>query len=364
MTVDFRCDLSASAIGSRRGLLHSPFRGAIDMMRRCVRWALPLCLVIALSRLPAQPQAADPLGSWKDGPAKKAIVDFVKAVTDKTSDKFVAPADRIATFDNDGTLWVEQPMYTQLVFALDRVKALAPDRPEWKEKAPFKAVLDGDKEPMARFTKKDLLEILAATHSGMTSEAFRKTATDWLATARHPRYNRPFTECVYQPMLELMRYLRANGFKTYIVTGGGQEFVRCFSEKTYGVPVEQVIGSAIHTKYEKTATGAELLRLPALLLLDDEDGKPEDIEMFIGKKPLAAFGNSNGDRQMLEWTQSGGGARLMMLVHHDDAQREYAYGAESKIGTFSDSLMAEANKQGWHVIGMKNDWSRVFSFEN
>jgi phosphoserine phosphatase len=343
-------------------------------MTRRVSWTALSCVLLALVAASAQVQpqgqpTTDPLSSWKDGPAKKAILAFVKATTDQGSSKFVAPAERIATFDNDGTLWVEQPMYTQLAFALDRVKALGPRHPDWKDKQPFNAVLAGDHAAMAKFTKKDLLEIVSATHCGMTTEEFRKIAGDWLSTAKHPRYKRLYTECIYQPMLELMKFLRGNGFKTYIVTGGGQDFVRCFSNEVYGVPVDQVIGSAIRTSYMYKDNGPVvlrpmLLRLPALLLLDDEDGKPEAIDLFIGKKPLAAFGNSTGDRQMLEWTQSGGGARLMMLVHHDDAQREYDYGPNSRIGTFSDTLMAEANERGWFVISMKNDWNRVFPFDN
>jgi haloacid dehalogenase-like hydrolase len=311
----------------------------------------------------AQPKG-DPLPSWHDRPAKKKLLEFVGAVTDKASPKYVPPAKRIATFDNDGTLWVEQPMYTQFIFALDRVKTLAAKHPDWKTKEPFKAVLDGDREAMSKFTKKDLVEIMMTTHAGMSTEEFHKIAQDWLATAKHPRYKRPYTECVYQPMLEVMQYLRANGFKTYIVTGGGQAFIRVFSEKTYGIPPEQVIGSAIKLKYTFKDGTATMMREPGLLLLDDEEGKPEDIELFIGQKPLAAFGNSNGDRQMLEWTQSRPGARFMMLIHHDDDKREYSYGAKSKIGTFSESLMTEATKRGWIVTSMKNDWKRVFPFEN
>jgi haloacid dehalogenase-like hydrolase len=313
---------------------------------------------------PAQDQPAlDPLPSWNDGPNKTAIVDFVKATTDKASPKFVPVAERIATFDNDGTLWVEQPMYTQVMFALDRVKALASKHADWNTKEPFKAVLSGLREAMAKFTKNDLLEILAATHAGMSVEEFRPIAKDWLDTAKHPRFKHLYTECVYQPMLEVMKYLRANGFKTYIVSGGGQEFIRAFADRVYGVPLEQIIGSAIKLKYVYQDGRPVLLRLPALLLLDDEEGKPEDIELFIGRKPLAAFGNSDGDRQMLEWTQSGSGTRLMMLVHHDDAEREYAYGPKSMVGTFSDSLMAEAIKNRWNVISMKNDWKSIFPFE-
>jgi phosphoglycolate phosphatase-like HAD superfamily hydrolase len=328
---------------------------------------LVLFATLSLSSSPAQPDAQPPgapLPSWHDRPAKKALLEFVRAVTDKTSPKYVPPAKRIATFDNDGTLWVEQPMYTQLVFAMDRVKALATQHPDWKTKDPFKAILAGNREAMSKFTKKDLLEIIAATHAGMSTEQFHAIAEDWLASAKHPRFKRHYSECVYQPMLEVMQYLRANGFKTYIVTGGGQAFVRVFSEKAYGIPPEQVIGSAVKLKYVYHDGKPALMRLPTLLLLDDEDGKPEDIELFIGQKPLAAFGNSDGDRQMLEWTQSGPGARFMMLIHHDDAKREYSYGAESKIGTFSNALMAEATKHGWVVTSMKEDWKRIFPFEN
>ena len=325
---------------------------------------VPLAFVVGTR--PGQTQekpGPDPLPSWNEGPTKKAILDFVRTTTDKASPNYVPPAERIATFDNDGTLWVEQPLYTQLMFALDRVKELAPKHPDWKSKEPFVSILEGNRAAMAKFNKKDLLEILAATHAGMTEAEFVKVAGDWLATAKNPRFKRLYAECTYAPMGEVMQHLRANGFRTYIVTGGGQQFVRCISEKAYGIPVEQVIGSAARLKYVKDSGPPTLLRLPALLLLDDEDGKPEDIELFIGRKPLAAFGNSDGDRQMLEWTQSGPGVRLMMLVHHDDAVREYAYGPESKVGTFSDSLMTEAHKQGWNVISMKNDWKRVFSFD-
>jgi len=327
---------------------------------------LGLLLTMGLSAAPAPHQeqpASDPLLSWNDGPNKKAILDFVKATTDKASPKFVPVAERIATFDNDGTLWIEQPLYTQLVFALDRVKALAPKHVDWETKEPFKTVLSGNREALAKFTKQDLLQIVGATHAGMSMEEFRAIAKDWLATAKHPRFKHLYTQCVYQPMLEVMKYLRANGFKTYIVSGGGQDFMRIFADQVYGVPPEQVIGSAAKLKYAYQNGRPVLLRLPALLLFDDEEGKPEDIELFIGRKPLAAFGNSDGDRQMLEWTQSGGGPRLMMLVHHDDGQREYAYGAKSKIGTFSDSLMAAAKKNSWNVINMKSDWKRIFPFE-
>ncbi len=267
-----------------------------------------------------QSSTGTPLPSWNDGPAKKAILDFVRATTDKTSPLYVPPPERIATFDNDGTLWAEQPLYAQLAFALEQVKALAPKHPDWTTKEPFKAILTGDKEAMAKFTTKDLEQIAVATHSGMTTDQFQATAKAWLATAKHPRFKRLYTECIYQPMLEVMVYLRANGFKTYIVTGGGQAFVRAFSEQAYGIPPEQVIGSALKLKYNRQDDKSSMLRLPVPLLIDDEEGKPEDIELFIGRKPLAAFGNSDGDRQMLEWTQSGPGKRLRVLVHHDDAR--------------------------------------------
>jgi phosphoglycolate phosphatase-like HAD superfamily hydrolase len=338
------------------------------MMRRGLFFLLlVLSLSLSVSTGQVQPLVqpqADPLPSWHDRAAKKALLEFVRAVTDKASPKYVPPAKRIATFDNDGTLWAEQPMYAQLMFALDRVKAMAAEHPDWKNKEPFKGILTGDREAISKFTKKDLLEIVAMTHAGMNTEQFRAIAHDWLATAKHPRFKRPYTECVYHPMLEVMRYLRANGFKTYIVTGGGQAFVRAFSENTYGIPAEQVIGSAAKLKYVFHNGTPALMRQPTLLLLDDEEGKPEDIELFIGQKPLAAFGNSDGDRQMLEWTQSGPGARFMMLIHHDDEKREYSYGAKSHIGSFSDALMADATKRGWVVTSMKEDWKRVFPFEN
>jgi phosphoglycolate phosphatase-like HAD superfamily hydrolase len=312
----------------------------------------------------AQQGVANPLPSWNDGPAKKAILDFVRVTTDTANPHYVPPAQRIATFDQDGTLWVEQPIYTQVMFAFDRVKALASEHPEWKDREPFKSILSGNREAMTRFTIQDFTRVVAETHSGMTVEEFRASVKDWLATARHPRFQRPYTELVYQPMLEAIRYLRASGFKTYIVSGGGQEFIRAYAETVYGVPPEQVIGSAGKTKYEYRKDGKPMLvKLPAVLLVDDHTGKPETINLVIGRRPFAAFGNSDGDRQMLEWTQAGDGARLMMLVHHDDPGREYAYGPKSPVGTFSEALMAEARKRGWTVISMKDDWNRVFAFE-
>jgi phosphoglycolate phosphatase-like HAD superfamily hydrolase len=301
-----------------------------------------------------------PLPSWNDTAAKKAIMTFVEKVTKEGSADFVPPNERIATFDNDGTLWCEQPMYFQLFFALDRVKALAPQHPEWKTKEPFASLLKGDVKGALAGGEHAILEIIVATHAGMTTAEFEKIVADWIATAQHPKFKRPFTECVYQPMVELLAYLRANGFKTFIVSGGGIEFMRPWTEKVYGIPPEQVVGSSIKTKYEMRDGKPVLMRLPEMNFIDDKAGKPVGINSHIGRRPIAAFGNSDGDQQMLEWTQAGSGARLMMLVHHDDAAREFAYGAESKIGTFSDALMAEAKKSGWIVISMKDDWKTIF----
>jgi hypothetical protein len=316
----------------------------------------------------AQALPQDPLPSWNDGPTKQAIIKFVQEVTDKTSPKFVAPAERIAVFDNDGTLWVEHPMYTQLAFALDRVKTLAPKHPEWREKPPFKYVLDNNLPALAAAGKRGLMELIMATHAGMTTQEFEKTVQDWLATARHPRFKRPYTELVYQPMLELLGYLRANGFKTFIVSGGGIEFMRPWTMKVYGVPPEQVVGSTIKTKYELKNGEPVIVRLPELDFIDDKVGKPVGINKFIGLRPLAALGNSDGDRQMLEYTGAGDGARLMMLVLHEDGKREYAYGPaqglpNTKVGTFTQALYDEAKKKGWVIISMKNDWKKIFAWE-
>ena len=314
----------------------------------------------------ASAQSSNPLPSWNDGPAKQAIVDFVEATTSEGGADFVPPEDRIATFDQDGTLWVEQPLYTQAMFALDRVAELAPEHPEWKTEEPFKAVLAGDHAAMARFTEQDWARIIAATHAGMTTEQFLGLAGDWLAKAKDERFDRLHTELVYQPMLEVMELLRASGFRAYIVTGGGQEFVRAYGERVYGVPPEQVVGSSIATKYEYRDGQPVLMREPKVFFVDDHTGKAIGINLFIGKRPYAAFGNSAGDREMLEWTGAGTGARLMMLVLHDDAEREYAYGPadglpDSKVGTFSQALMDEAKQRGWVVISMKNDWKTIFS---
>ncbi len=306
----------------------------------------------------------DPLPSWNDGAAKKAIIEFVKVTTDKGSPKFVPPEARIAAFDQDGTLWVEQPMYTQIVYCLERVPAVVDKKPDLKNIEPFKTVLSGNREAMAKFTMPDLYMILAATLTGMSVDDFNTEAKKWLGTARDPRWKRPYTELTYLPMQEVLKYLRANGYKTYIVTGGGQDFVRLYSEKVYGIPPEQVIGTAGGTNFRYAKDGKPFLyKDPKLLLNDNDAGKPEGIHLMIGRRPYAAFGNSIGDKQMLEYTQAGDGARLMMLVHHDDDKREYAYGPNTKVGTFTDALMAEAKKKSWTVISMKNDWKNIFAFD-
>jgi hypothetical protein len=330
-------------------------------------FAAVLWLVVALIPTPTQAQSA-PLASWNDGPARQAILDFVHATTDRASSDFVPPEDRIATFDQDGTLWVEHPVFAQAMFALDRVRVLAPQHPEWKSQEPFSVVLSSDPEKVTNFTEKDWTEIVGATHAGMSNDEFEQIVKQWLATAKHPRFKRPYTELVYQPMLEVMGYLRANGFRTYFVTGGGQEFVRVYAERVYGIPPEQVVGSSIVTKYEMKDGKPVLMRLPTVFFIDDHDGKAVGINMFIGKRPYAAFGNSDGDREMLEWTGAGTGVRLKMLVLHDDGAREYAYGPaeglpDTKPGTFSTALYDEAKKSGWAVISMKKDWKRIFPFE-
>jgi hypothetical protein len=306
--------------------------------------------------------AADALPSWNDGPTKLAILEFVAAVTDENGRDYVEPAERIAVFDNDGTLWSEKPAYFQLLFAIDRVNALAPQHPEWKTTQPFKAALDGDMEALAASGQKGLVELVMATHAGITPEEFQNIVSDWLATAKHPRFKKPYTDLVYQPMLELLSYLRENGFKTFIVSGGGIEFVRAWSQSVYGIPPEQVVGSSIKTKYELRDGKPTLLRLPEFNFINDKAGKPVGINQHIGRRPIAAFGNSDGDLQMLEWTTAGEGPRFGMIVHHTDAEREYAYDRQSHIGRLDKALDMAAEKD-WIVVDMKNDWNRVFPFE-
>ncbi|HEY3499354.1 MAG TPA: HAD family hydrolase [Polyangiaceae bacterium] len=305
------------------------------------------------------PNPADPLPSWNEGPTKQAIQSFVARVTTPGGADFVPVPERIATFDNDGTLWSEQPVYIQLAFALDRVRELAPQHPEWKTKEPFKSVLAGDSKTALGAGTKALGELLAATHTGMTTVEFEEIVGRWFATARHPKYGRPYTECVYQPMLELLGYLRANGFKTFIVSGGGVEFMRPVTEKLYGIPPEQVVGSLVKTKFELRDGKAVLVREPELAFLDDGPGKPVAIHRNIGRRPIAAFGNSDGDQQMLEWTAAGAGPRLMLLVHHTDATREVAYDRASHIGKL-DKALDEAKAKGWTVASMKDDWKTIF----
>ena len=340
--------------------------------RRTLVWALAVLPVASgafVRPAKAQGSQGQPLASWNEGPAKQAILDFVRATTDQASPKFVPPEERIATFDQDGTLWVEHPMYTQVVYCLDRVPAVVAQKPELKDREPFKTVLSGNREAMAKLSLQDLEEILLATLTGMPVEVFNAEAKKWIETARHPRWNRLYTELTYQPMQEVLQYLRDSGFKTYIVTGGGQDFVRVYSQQVYGIPPEQVVGTASGVKYGYDENGKPFLtKEPKLLLNDNNAGKPEGIHLEIGRRPRAAFGNSTGDREMLEYTGAGDGARLMMLVLHDDAQREYAYGPardlpESKVGTFTQALYDEAKKDGWTVISMKGDWKRIFAFD-
>lgn len=339
----------------RSGKLH--FRSS-----RLLICALLLCAVAAQAQ-------TDPLPSWNGGAAKHAIIKFVQATTDQASSSYVPPDQRFATFDQDGTTWVEHPMYTEMIFAFERVKELASQHPEWKTTEPFKSIIASDQAAMSNFTGEEFQKIFIATHTGMTTYAFQSIAKEWLSEARDQRWHRPYTDLIYQPMLEVMQYLRANGYKTYIVTGGGQGFVRVYAERVYGIPMEQIIGSAVETRYTYNQAGKGILLRPAKGLLDNNfSGKPEDIYLFIGRHPKAAFGNSTGDQQMLEYTQAGGGANLEMIVLHDDAQREYAYGPAhglpaTDIGTFTQALFNEAKSKGWVVISMKNDWKRIFAWE-
>jgi hypothetical protein len=323
--------------------------------------ALRLCIWIALAALAVVCALAqtDPLSSWNDTASKRAIVAFVEKISREGTPDFVPVDQRIATFDNDGTLWIEQPMYVQLAFIVDRAKALAPQHPDWKTTQPFKGVLEGDMKAVAATGEKGLMQLMAATHAGMTPGQFQKIVSDWLAEARHPKLKRPYTECVYQPMLELLAYLRASGFKTYIVSGGGIEFMRPWTEKVYGIPPEQVVGSSIKTKFELVDGKPDLMRLPEINFVDDKEGKPVAINQYIGRRPIVAIGNSDGDQQMLEWTAAGDGPRLMVLVHHTDAVREYAYDRESTFGRL-DKALDEANSKGWTVVDMKTDWKTIF----
>jgi len=316
-------------------------------------------LAILCAGFAATVHAQDPLPSWNDTASKKAIVAFVEKVTKEGSPNFVPPTERIATFDNDGTLWAEQPIYFQFAFALDRVKALAPQHPEWKTKEPFASLLKGDMKGVLAAGDKGAVMVLAATHSGMTTDEFAKIVTDWITTAKHPKTGRPYIEMVYQPMIELLAYLRANGFKTFIVSGGGIEFMRPWTEKVYGVPPEQVVGSSGKLKFELRDGKPILLKLPEVNFIDDKAGKPVGIQMHIGRRPIAAFGNSDGDQQMLEWTGAGSGTRFCLLVHHDDADREWAYDRKSHIGQL-DKAWDEAVAKGWTVVSMKDDWKIIF----
>ncbi len=304
----------------------------------------------------------DPLPSWNDAAAKRAIIDFVGRVVKAGGPYFVAPAERVATFDNDGTLWVEQPMYVQMAFALDRVKAMAPLHPEWKDQQPFKAVLEGDMKTLAEAGERGLVEVVLATHAGMTTTEFSKIVTEWLTTARDARFKRPHTELIYQPMLELLAYLRANDFKAFIVSGGGVEFMRPWTERVYGVPPEQVVGSSIKTKFEMRDGSPTLFRLPEVNFIDDKAGKPVGINEHIGRRPIAAFGNSDGDLEMLQWATMGGGISLGMIIHHTDAEREYAYDRKSHFGHLDVALDAAAVNK-WTVVDMKTDWKIIFPFE-
>jgi phosphoglycolate phosphatase-like HAD superfamily hydrolase len=334
-------------------------------MSRCWGWCLAvlgLGLVFATHAAAQAPAKVEPLPSWNDGPVKQAIIQFVAKVTKKGGPDYVAPAERIATFDNDGTLWAEQPLYFQFLFALARVKALAPQHPEWKEKEPFASLLKGDEKAALAGGEKAIAEIVMATHAGITTAEFDTIVKEWLAAAKHPKFQRPYTSLVYQPMLELLAYLRANGFKTFIVSGGGVEFMRTFTEKVYGIPPEQVVGSTGQLKFELRDGKPVLLKLPAIDLVDDGPGKPVGIQRLIGRRPIFAFGNSDGDLQMLQWTAAGAGARFMGLVHHTDAQREWAYDRESHVGRL-DKALDEAKTRSWTVVDMKQDWKRVFPFE-
>ena len=318
-----------------------------------------LCSAVAALLFASLAFAADPLPSWNDTASKQAIIEFVEKVTKQGSPTFVPTAERIATFDNDGTLWAEQPMYFQLFFAVDRVKALAPQHPEWKTKEPFASLLKGDMQGALAGGEHGLMEIVMATHAGMTTEEFDKIVTQWIDTAKHPVSKKPFTSMVYQPMLEVLAYLRANGFKTFIVSGGGVEFMRPWAEKVYGIPPEQIVGSSGGLQYEYRGGHPVIVKLAELVHNDDKEGKPVGIQRHIGRRPIAAFGNSDGDLQMLQWTAAGSGARFCLYVHHTDAQREWAYDRQSHIGKL-DKGLDEAKAKGWTVVSIKDDWAQIY----
>lgn len=340
-------------------------RGRAGLTRRALV-GLGLAGALAFSILmPATTLAwaqTDPLPSWNEGKSKAAIVDFVTRTTKEGGPDFVAVDDRIATFDNDGTLWSEQPFYFQLAFVLDRVKAMAKDHPEWKDTQPFKAVLEGDTETLLAGGEKGIVELLAATSSGMSVEDFSGQVVEWTRTARHPRFDRPYTELVFQPMLELLNYLRANDYKTFIVSGGGVEFMRPWAEGVYGIPPNQVVGSSGKTEFKLDGDKVEILKLPAIEFVDDGPGKPVGINRFIGKRPIFAAGNSDGDLQMLQWTTLSPGPRFGMIVHHTDAKREWAYDRDSHIGKL-DKALDEAPQRGWTVVDMKDDWKKIYPFD-
>ncbi len=325
------------------------------MMKNIARFSA--CVLAGL--IWAATVSAEPLASWNEGPAKQSIIDFVKAVTTEGSPDFVPEAQRIATFDNDGCLWSEQPVYFQLLFAIDRVKALAPEHPEWKTTQPFKAAIEGDMKTLAASGEKGLLELVMASHAGMSTDEFEQIVRDWLDTARHPRFDRPFDEMTYQPMVEVLEYLRANGFKTFIVSGGGISMIRVFSEEAYGIPPEQVVGSSVKTKFEMRNGEPVIIRLPEMNFIDDKEGKPVGITQHIGRRPIAAFGNSDGDLQMLQWTTAGEGRRFALLVHHTDAEREWSYDRDSHIGRL-DKALDVAGEEGWTVVDMARDWKTVY----
>jgi phosphoglycolate phosphatase-like HAD superfamily hydrolase len=331
----------------------------INPMLHRQRFGLVLLFGLAL---PLLAQANEPLPSWNDGPAKKSIIEFVQAVTDQSSKDFVKPAERIAVFDNDGTLWSEQPAYFELLFAFDEVKRNAPQHPEWKTTQPFKAVIEKDHKALAESGMDGILKIFGATHTGMTTEAFDDYAKTWLTQARHPKTGKPYTEMIFQPMLEMLDYLRSQQFKTYIVSGGDTAFMRAFAEKVYGIPPEQVIGTTFVTAFQFKDGRATIVRTPKLAHNDDGPGKPESIDAVIGRRPILAFGNSDGDLQMLQWTAAGAGKRFMGLVHHNDAKREWAYDRKSQIGKL-DKALDEANSRGWTVVDMAAEWRRIYPFD-